>query len=53
MSMDNKPIEELDRVLKHLMIGGKFVSAYDYVVRSETEFPITYYDIFLLSISGN
>ncbi|CAM4835599.1 unnamed protein product [Rotaria magnacalcarata] len=32
ISMDNKPIEELDRVLKHLTIGGKSVSAYDYVI---------------------
>ncbi len=37
MSMDNKAIEELDRVIKHLSIGGKCISAYDYVVRSETE----------------
>lgn len=27
MSMDNKAIEELDRVIKHLSIGGKCVSA--------------------------
>jgi hypothetical protein len=29
---------KLDQVLKHLTIGGKTMSAYDYVVRSETEF---------------
>ncbi|CAF2055852.1 unnamed protein product [Rotaria magnacalcarata] len=30
--IDNKPIEELDRVLKHLMIGGKTISADDYII---------------------
>ena len=53
MSMDNKAIEELDRVLKHLTISGKSISAHDYVVRSETEFFIAYFDIFLLSISDH
>ncbi|CAF3999186.1 unnamed protein product [Rotaria sordida] len=32
MSMDNKAIDELDRVLKHLTVGGKSISAYDYVI---------------------
>lgn len=30
---DDKSIEELDRILKHLTIGGKSMSGYDYVVR--------------------
>ena len=31
--MEDRSIEELDRVLDHLTIGGKTMSAYDYVVR--------------------
>lgn len=34
LQKQDKSIEELDRVLKHLIIGGKSVSAFDYVVRS-------------------
>lgn len=35
--MEDKAIEELDRVLKHVSIGGKSVSANDFVVRSLIE----------------
>ena len=33
--MDNDCLDELDRLLKHVTIGGQTISAYDYVVRSE------------------
>ena len=45
--VDNKAFEELNRVLKHLTIGGKSISAYDYIVRSETEFSIEYSNVSL------
>jgi hypothetical protein len=48
---ENEAFEELDRVLKYLTIGGKSMSAYDYTVRLETDFLITYSDNSLLSIS--
>ena len=32
-STDEKPMEELNKVLKHLTVGGKTISAEDYVVR--------------------
>lgn len=35
---DGVAVGELDRVLKHLTIGAKVISAYDYVVRYKTEF---------------
>ncbi len=38
--IDDRAVEELDRVLKHLTVGGKSISAYDYVVRCGTEFLI-------------
>ncbi len=38
ISIDDKPVEQLDQVLKRLIIGGKTISAYDYVVRCETAF---------------
>lgn len=34
IQIQDKSIDELDRVLRHLTIGGKSISAYDYVVRS-------------------
>lgn len=33
ISSKDKPLEELDRILDHLTIGGETMSAYDYVVR--------------------
>ena len=39
---EDKATEELDDVLKHLTIGGKTMSAYDYIVRSEAEFSRAY-----------
>ena len=33
--VENNCIDELDRVLKHVTIGGQTISAYDYMVRSE------------------
>ena len=53
MSVHNNSIEELDRVLKHVIVGGKSISAYNYVVRYETEFVIACSNIFLLSVSDN
>jgi hypothetical protein len=50
-STEDKPIEDLDWVLKHLTIGGKSMSAYDYTVRFETTFLIAYSDNSLLFIS--
>jgi hypothetical protein len=38
LSHEEKAIEELDRILKHVTIGGKTMSAHDYIVRSRTEF---------------
>lgn len=35
LPMGNDCIDELDRILKHVKIGGQTVSACDYVVRSE------------------
>ena len=53
MSMYNNAIEELDRVLKHVIVGDKSISASNYVVRYETEFVIACSNIFLLSVSDN
>ena len=33
-TMENDCIDDLDRILKHVTIGGQIISAYDYVVRS-------------------
>jgi len=38
LSIDENATAELDQVLKNLTVGGKTMSAYDYIVRSQTEF---------------
>jgi hypothetical protein len=47
---DDKPIEDLDRVLKHLFIGGKLISAVDFVVRSLVGTSLAYLDNSSVSI---
>jgi len=36
ITIDDKAVEKLDQVLKHLTIGGKTISASDYIVRCKT-----------------
>ena len=53
MPVHNNTIEELVRVRKHVIVGGRSILAYNYVVRYETECVIACANIFLLSVPDN